>query len=50
MLLKSSISFATAVYAVAAILAAIACLILPIETRGKELTDSIQQHKAQATH
>lgn len=44
MLLKSSIPFATAVYAVAAVLAAIACLILPFETSGKELTENVQQH------
>ncbi|KAJ8949004.1 hypothetical protein NQ314_008305 [Rhamnusium bicolor] len=36
-LLKSSISFSTTIYGVAAILAAIGCLLLPIETRGQEL-------------
>lgn len=44
-LVKTSISAATTVYAVAAILAAIACLVLPIETRGKELSDNIEQQK-----
>jgi MFS family permease len=43
-LLKSSISFATTIYTVAAILAAVACLILPFETTGKELTENVQQH------
>ncbi|XP_044264934.1 synaptic vesicle 2-related protein isoform X1 [Tribolium madens] len=43
-LLKSSISFATSVYTVAAILASIACLVLPFETTGKELTENVQQH------
>lgn len=43
-LLKSSIVVATSVYATAAILAAVACIVLPIETTGKELTDNVQQH------
>lgn len=37
----------TTVYAVAALLAAIACLILPIETRGKELTDNVHHARTQ---
>ncbi|XP_066262466.1 synaptic vesicle 2-related protein isoform X4 [Euwallacea similis] len=40
-LLKTSISFATSIYAAAALLAAIACLLLPIETTGKELPENI---------
>lgn len=43
-LLKSSVAVAVSVYAVAAVLAAVACVILPIETRGKELTDNVRQH------
>lgn len=43
-LLKSSIVIATSVYTVAALLAAIACIVLPFETTGKELTDNVQQH------
>lgn len=43
-LLKSSIAVAISVYSTAALLAAIACVILPIETSGKELTDNVQQH------
>ncbi|XP_066146948.1 synaptic vesicle 2-related protein isoform X1 [Euwallacea fornicatus] len=39
-LLKTSISFATSIYAAAALLAAIACLLLPIETTGKELPEN----------
>ncbi|KRT78487.1 membrane transporter, partial [Oryctes borbonicus] len=42
-LLKSSVSFATIIYGVFAILAAIACLILPIETRGQELRENLHQ-------
>lgn len=49
-LLKSSITFSTTIYASAAILAAIGCILLPIETRGQELTDNIQQQaKAKVT-
>lgn len=47
MLLKSSVTFATTVYAVAAMLAAVACLILPIETTGKELSDTVEQQAQQ---
>lgn len=43
-LLKSSIAVAISVYSTAALLAAIACVVLPIETSGKELTDNVQQH------
>lgn len=42
-LLKSSITMATTVYAAAALLAAIGCLVLPIETSGKEMPDSLKQ-------
>lgn len=42
-LLKSSITFATSIYTVSALLAAVACILLPIETRGKELTENVQQ-------
>lgn len=44
-LVKSSMTLAITVYAIAAILAAIACIILPIETKGRELTDSIEQQE-----
>lgn len=40
-LLKSSISLATEVYAVAALLAAVASLALPIETKGQEMKESM---------
>lgn len=40
-LLKNSISLATGVYATAAILAACACLALPIETKGREMRDTV---------
>ncbi|KAG7305893.1 hypothetical protein JYU34_008444, partial [Plutella xylostella] len=40
-LLKTSISTATAVYASAAIVAAFACLALPIETKGREMRDTV---------
>lgn len=43
MLLKSSITFATSIYTVSALLAAVACILLPIETTGKELTENVQQ-------
>lgn len=44
-LLKSSITFSTAIYASAAILAAIGCILLPIETSGKELTDKLDEKR-----
>ncbi|XP_017784230.1 PREDICTED: synaptic vesicle 2-related protein [Nicrophorus vespilloides] len=44
-LLKTSVSFATSVYAVAALLAAVACIVLPIETQGKEMSENIHQHE-----
>ncbi|XP_022913065.1 synaptic vesicle 2-related protein [Onthophagus taurus] len=44
-LLKSSITFATTIYGIAALLAAVACLILPIETRGKELEEKVHQNQ-----
>ncbi|XP_072388287.1 synaptic vesicle 2-related protein isoform X1 [Diabrotica undecimpunctata] len=49
-LLKSSISFSTTIYSTAAILAAIACLLLPIETRGKELTENVQQQASSVSN
>ncbi|KAF5308161.1 hypothetical protein FQR65_LT06341 [Abscondita terminalis] len=48
-LLKSSVVLATTVYAAAAILAAIACMILPIETKGRELTDNVEQQVEEPT-
>ncbi|KAK5647632.1 hypothetical protein RI129_002524 [Pyrocoelia pectoralis] len=44
-LLKTSVTLATTVYAIAAILAALACIILPIETKGKEMMDNVQQQE-----
>ena len=38
-LMKSSLSSAVAVYVVVALLSAVACLLLPVETKGKELSD-----------
>lgn len=46
-LLRNSVTIATCIYATAAVLAAVACIVLPIETSGKELTDNVQQ-QAQA--
>ncbi|KAK9876159.1 hypothetical protein WA026_011275 [Henosepilachna vigintioctopunctata] len=43
-LLKSAMPFAITIYSVSALLAAVACLILPIETVGKELTESVTPH------
>ncbi|KPJ11124.1 Synaptic vesicle 2-related protein [Papilio machaon] len=40
-LLKNSIVIATAVYSLAALLAALACLALPIETKGREMRDTV---------
>ncbi|VVD04621.1 unnamed protein product [Leptidea sinapis] len=40
-LLKNSIVIATGVYSFAAILAAMACLALPIETKGREMRDTV---------
>lgn len=34
---------ATTIYAIAALLAAVGCLALPIETSGKEMPDSLKQ-------
>lgn len=39
---------ATTIYAIAALLAAVACMALPIETTGKELPDSIKQTQVAA--
>ena len=38
-LMKSSLSSAVGVYVVVALLSAVACLLLPVETKGKELSD-----------
>lgn len=46
-LLKSSILTAVMIYGSAAILAALACLMLPIETSGKDLADNIQENTNQ---
>ncbi|KAF7283998.1 synaptic vesicle 2-related protein [Rhynchophorus ferrugineus] len=48
-LLKTSITLATSTYATAALLAAIACIILPIETTGKELPDNTPEQRQQAS-
>ncbi|XP_041982949.1 synaptic vesicle 2-related protein [Aricia agestis] len=40
-LLKNSVLTATAVYSIAALLAAVACLALPIETKGREMRDTV---------
>ncbi|XP_061380089.1 synaptic vesicle 2-related protein [Danaus plexippus] len=40
-LLRNSVLIATAVYSVAALLAAAACLALPIETKGREMKDTV---------
>lgn len=42
-LLKSSVGLATQVYGVSALLAAGACLALPIETKGQELKENIER-------
>lgn len=49
-LLQSSIAFATSIYVVAALLAAVGCILLPIETSGKELQDNIQETNNEQTH
>ncbi|KAF9418726.1 hypothetical protein HW555_004554 [Spodoptera exigua] len=40
-LLKNSIVIATSVYSLVAVLAAVACLALPIETKGREMRDTV---------
>ncbi|XP_046683021.1 synaptic vesicle 2-related protein [Homalodisca vitripennis] len=40
-LLQSSLLVATSVYGVAALLAAVACVLLPIETKGRELKETV---------
>nr|CAD7460198.1 unnamed protein product [Timema tahoe] len=42
-LIQSSLVLATAVYGVFSLLAAVACLMLPIETKGKEMKESMRQ-------
>ena len=44
-LMKSSLSSAVSVYVVVALLSAVACVLLPVETKGKELGD---KHGGQA--
>lgn len=41
--MKSSVTLATTVYAIAALLAAAGCMLLPIETTGKEMPDTLKQ-------
>lgn len=51
-LLNSSLLLAMTVYGIAALLAAVACFMLPIETKGKELKESVsgpQLHRPQPT-
>lgn len=48
-LLKSSMSFAITIYAFFAILASFACLLLPIETSGKELMENVQHRSTNVT-
>ncbi|XP_039751718.1 synaptic vesicle 2-related protein [Pararge aegeria] len=40
-LLKNSITIATAVYSVAALIAAAACIALPIETKGRDMKETV---------
>ncbi|KAE8747251.1 hypothetical protein FOCC_FOCC006043 [Frankliniella occidentalis] len=51
-LLNSSLLLAMTVYGLAALLAAVACFMLPIETKGKELKESVsgpQLHRPQTS-
>ncbi|XP_034235778.1 synaptic vesicle 2-related protein [Thrips palmi] len=51
-LLNSSLPLAMTVYGLAALLAAVACFLLPIETKGKEMKESVsgpQLHRPQPT-
>lgn len=41
MMLQSSLVVAMSVYGVAALLAAVACILLPIETKGRELKETV---------
>jgi len=41
--MQSSVAFATAVYGLAALLAAIACCFLPIETKDREMAETVAQ-------
>ncbi|KAI8422246.1 hypothetical protein MSG28_006135 [Choristoneura fumiferana] len=43
-LLKNSVLIATGVYASAALLAAVACLLLPIETKGREMRENLARN------
>lgn len=42
-LLQSSLFLAMSVYGIAAVMAAIACALLPIETKGKEMKETVQK-------
>ncbi|XP_067015132.1 synaptic vesicle 2-related protein [Anabrus simplex] len=44
-LMQSSLLLATLVYGLAALLAAGACIMLPIETKGKEMKETVQQRR-----
>jgi endonuclease/exonuclease/phosphatase (EEP) superfamily protein YafD len=44
-LLKTSTSWAMAVYALAAVLAAVAAMCLPYETKGKEMKETLGSRK-----
>jgi hypothetical protein len=41
--MQSSLMFATAVYGLAALLAAVACFLLPIETKDREMVETVAQ-------
>lgn len=44
-MLQSSMVVAMSVYGIAALLAALACTLLPIETKGKELKETVVFNK-----
>lgn len=39
--MQSSLLFAMCVYGIAALSAAVACVLLPIETKGKEMKETV---------
>lgn len=39
-LMKKSLHLAVAIYVSVALIAAVACLLLPVETKGREMSDS----------
>jgi hypothetical protein len=41
--MQSSVMFATSVYGLAALLAAVACCFLPIETKDREMVETVTQ-------